>query len=150
MSAVLDTSPEIVSRRAFAATRDQVFGAFRDPAVLARWWGPRGSVNEFHEFDLRPGGRWRFTMRGADGTRYEMDKRFLEVQAPGRIVLRHEQRRHAFTMKIALEEDADGTLMTWRMAFDDAAEAEAVREAVLAANEQNFDRLAEVLREAMA
>lgn len=137
---------EIVSRRHFMAPRERVFDAFRDPARLARWWGPRGFVNEFREFDLRPGGRWRLTMCGPDGARHEMDKRFLAVEPPARVVLRHEQERHAFTMTIALTEDAGGTLMTWRMAFDDAAEAEAVREVVLAANEENFDRLAAVLR----
>lgn len=135
----------IVSRRRYAARPERVFEAFRDPARLARWWGPKGSVNEFREFDMRPGGRWRFTMQGADGTRYEMDKRFVEVEPPARIVMRHEQEGHAFTMTIALAEDAGGTLMTWRMDFDDPAEAAAVRDLVLAANEENFDRLDAIL-----
>lgn len=135
-----------MSRRRFSAPRERVFDAFRDPAQLARWWGPRGSVNEFREFDLRAGGRWRFTMRGADGARYEMDKRFLVVEPPARVVLRHEQAGHAFAMTIALAVDAGGTLVTWEMRFDEAAEAEAVRAAVLAANEENFDRLAAELR----
>lgn len=147
---VASTSAEIVSRRRFAAPRERVFDAFRDPARLARWWGPRGSVNEFREFDLRPGGRWRFTMWAPDGARHEMDKRFVAVEPPARVVLRHEQARHSFTMTIALADDAGGTVVTWRMVFDDDAEAEAVRGAVLAANEENFDRLADVLREADA
>lgn len=31
----------------------QVFEAFRDPAVLAVWWGPDGFTNTFYEFDFR-------------------------------------------------------------------------------------------------
>jgi len=45
---------EIVSARTFAAPRERVFEAFRDPARLARWWGPRGFRNTFEVFDLRP------------------------------------------------------------------------------------------------
>lgn len=137
----------IVSSRRFAASRERVFEAFRDAARLARWWGPSGSVNELHAFDFRPGGVWRFTMRGRDGAAYEMDHRFLEIDPPSRIVVRHEQAGHSFTLTMALDAEGDGARLTWRMEFDDPSEGDAVRAFVLAANEENFDRLAAVLGE---
>lgn len=61
---------QIVSTRVFDFPRDLVFGAWTDPAHLAHWWGPKGFTNSFHEFDLRPGGNWRFVMHGPDGVDY--------------------------------------------------------------------------------
>lgn len=136
---------DIVSTREFAAARDAVFRAFADPARLARWWGPAGSRNTFHEFDFRPGGAWRFVMHGPDGAEYDMRKRFVEIVPERRIVLDHlEPPSHRFRMTMTFDEDAGRgrTRLTWRMRFALAAEAERVRDLVLAANEENFDRLA--------
>ena len=57
---------EIVSIRNFTYSREQVFNAWTDPNRLKNWWGPKGFTNTFHEFDLRPGGKWSFIMHGPD------------------------------------------------------------------------------------
>ena len=57
----------IVTSRVINAPRHLVFRAWTDPVSPARWWGPKGFTNTFHEFDLRPGGVWRFVMHGPDG-----------------------------------------------------------------------------------
>lgn len=136
---------EIVSARVLPAPRELVFRAFSDPAVLARWWGPEGFVNTFHEFDFRPGGAWRFAMHGPDGGEYRMEKEFVEIVRPERIVLRHLDPVHGFLMTMSFADAAGGTLVTWRMRFDSGEEAERVRGAVVEANEENLDRLAAVL-----
>jgi uncharacterized protein YndB with AHSA1/START domain len=135
-------SGEIISARAFPATREQVFAAFSDPVRLAQWWGPKGFTNTFHQFEFRPGGTWRFTMRGPDGAAYEMEQEFTEIERQGRIVLRHHQAGHDFILAMTLVAQGDQTVLTWRMRFDDAAECERVRAFIIPANEQNFDRLA--------
>ena len=133
---------EIVTTRVLPATRDEVFAAFRDPVRLARWWGPKGFTNDFREFDFRPGGAWRFTMHGPDGTAHEMDHQFVEIMPAERIVVRHIQPGHDFSLTISLAAQGDGTELTWRMRFADPAEGARVRAFVVPANEQNFDRLA--------
>ena len=133
---------EIVSTRLFAVPRERVYAAFADGVTLARWWGPEGFTNTFQEFDLRPGGNWRFVMRGPDGTAYPMEKRFVEVVAPERIVVDHLQPvQHRFRMTMTFADEAGGTRVTWRMAFESADEARTVRPFIVQANEQNFDRL---------
>lgn len=132
----------IVTTRPLAAPRERIWAAFSDPTVLARWWGPVGFRNTFHEFDFRAGGVWRFTMHGPDGVAYAMDHRFPEIVAPGRIVVRHLQPGHDFTLTITLADHGDRTEIVWRMLFDDPAEAARVRPFVVLANEQNLDRLA--------
>ncbi len=93
---------EIVSSRVFDASREVVFRAFTDPDVLARWWGPRGFTNTFHEFDPRPGGAWRFVMHGPDGTDYQITKEFVEVLIPKRIVIKHVEQMHSFRLSLSL------------------------------------------------
>ena len=139
--------PEIVSSRTLDVPRERVFRAFAEPELLRRWWGPSGFTNTFERFDFRAGGSWHFTMYAPDGTAIPMVKRFLEVSAPERIVLLHEQGEHTFRMSMVFEEAGSGTTLTWRMVFQFPEEAERVRAFVEPANEQNFDRLEEVLRE---
>ena len=136
-----DADREVVSTRRYDVPRATVFRAFSDPAILARWWGPRGSTNTFHEFDLRTGGRWEFVMHGSDGRDYQMHKTFVDVAAPERIVLRHDQPTHSFFMTILLEEETGGTRVTWRMLFDAAEELSGIRDVLTRANEENLDRL---------
>lgn len=135
----------IVTTRILAAPREQVFAAFRDPVRLAQWWGPQGFSNTFQAFDFRPGGAWRFTMHGPDGAAYGMDHRFLEIVPPERLVVRHDQPGHDFTLTILCTAQGDRTEITWRMLFDDPAEAAKLRPFLLRANEENLDRLAACL-----
>ncbi len=132
----------IVSSRIFAAPPAEVFQAFSDPARLVQWWGPQGFTSTFHQFDFRPGGVWRFSMRGPDGTVYEMDKKFAEIVILERIVLHHFQPTHDFTLTMTYAPRGGATELTWHMLFVDPAEGEKVRPFILPANEQNFDRLA--------
>ncbi len=134
--------PVIVSERIFAAPRLIVYQAFSDPGILAQWWGPSGFTNTFQEFDFRAGGAWRFVMRGPDGTEYPMEKAFVEVVLPERISIQNLEPTHRFLMTMTFAEAAGQTRLTWLMRFESAQEAQRVREAVIAANEQNFDRLA--------
>lgn len=133
---------ELVGSRVFPHPPAALFAAFEDPTRLARWWGPVGATNEFAEFDLRPGGRWRFTMTMPDGARYPMEKTFVEVARPRRIVVAHHQAGHDFTMTMDYEEVHAGTRLTWRTRFAAPEQLAAVEKAFAAGNEQNFDRLA--------
>jgi uncharacterized protein YndB with AHSA1/START domain len=137
----MQETSDLVSARVFDAPRDAVFEAFRDPKRLAAWWGPRGFTNAFEEFDFRPGGAWRLTMRGPDGVAYAMVKEFLEVVPAERIVLQHHGPMHRFKMTVTLTEQGPKTQVTWRMAFE-SKEPDDVCAVILASNEQNFDRLA--------
>lgn len=135
----------IVNTRVLPASRAAVFALYRDPAALARWWGPRGCTNAFEVFEFRPGGAWRFTMRLPDGASFPMDHRFEGIVPDERIVIRHRQAGHDFTIAVDLADAPGGTRMTWRMRFDDAAEGRRLHDFIFAANEQNFDRLAALL-----
>ena len=133
-------SREIITTRLFDAPRELIFGAFSDPNRLARWWGPKGFTNTFQEFDMRPGGVWRFVMHGPNGANYPNESVFDEVVEPERIVFRHVV-SPKFEMTITLVEEGGRVRLTWRMAFGSAADFEKVKAIVVEANEQNLDRL---------
>ncbi len=142
------TDREIVTSRLLNAGPDQVFRAFSDPARLARWWGPKGFTSTFHEFDLRPGGTWRFILYGPNGASYPNESVFVEVVRSERVVLRHLS-RPCFEMTITLTAESGKTRIGWRMLFETAADRDRIAKFSVDANEQNLDRLeAELARPA--
>lgn len=137
---------EITSTRVFAAPREAVYAAFANPQAVVHWWGPHGFTSTIHEFDLRPGGFWRFVMRGPDGATYDTVKEFIEVAPPARIVFRHLEKMHRFTMTMIFETMTANTRLTWHMVFEPHPDNAKWRPFIVDANEQNFDRLAAFLQ----
>ena len=131
---------EIVTTRVFDAPRELVFKAWTDPVRLALWWGPKGFTNTFQEFDMRPGGIWRFVMHGPDGVDYKNESVFVEVVKPERIVFQHVS-GHQFQVTATFAEQAGKTELTFQMLFETARECDKVKVYAVEANEQNFDRL---------
>jgi uncharacterized protein YndB with AHSA1/START domain len=76
----------VVVTRVLAAPRRLVFETWSKPAHLARWWGPKGFTLPGCEMDFRPGGAYRFVMRGPDGNDYPFRGVYLEIAPPARIV----------------------------------------------------------------
>ena len=132
------------TQRQLSATPAAVFAAIADPARLATWWGPEGFTNQFETFEFKVGGRWVFTMVGPDGQSYPNESVFAAIVADNQVVIRHSCQPF-FTLTITLQANAEGTLVLWEQAFDDPAVAQAVRHIVEPANEQNLDRLANVV-----
>lgn len=77
---------EVAITRIFDAPRELVFKAWTDPKHLAQWWGPKGFTLPGCEMDFRPGGAYRFVMRGPDGNDYPFHGVYLEIAEPERIV----------------------------------------------------------------
>ena len=137
----------IVATRLLDAPRETVWKLWTDPAHIAEWWGPRGFTTTIHEMDVRPGGTWRHTMHGPDGTDYPNSVIFLDVREPESIAYLHGdpgEPDHFFTTVGFADEDGK-TGVTIRALFPSAADRErAIREYGAAEGlEQNMDKLAE-------
>lgn len=131
--------------RRFAATPAAIWAAYAEPMRLAQWWGPKGFSNTFNSFDFRPGGTWTYVMHGPDGGDFKGHRTFLEVVEPTRIVMRHTGSMHNFLMTVILEDAGVGTDMTWVLDFDPDPHTHQLKDIILNANEENFDRLADHL-----
>lgn len=140
---IINASPErtVVSTRIFNHARSLVFEAWTDPNRLKNWWGPNGFTNTFDEFDLRPGGMWRFTMHGPDGKNYPNESIFVKIEEPELIIFDHLSQPR-FQVVATFEELQDTkTRLTFRMIFKSAEQYQALRSFVQEKNEENFDRL---------
>jgi uncharacterized protein YndB with AHSA1/START domain len=136
---------DIVTTRYIPRPRAAVYAAWTDPAQLQRWWGPKDFTNTFQVFDLRIGGEWRFVMHAPNGTDFPNHSVFTELQPPELLGFDHLSPIHLFTARITFYEMGDATIVRFRMRFPDAAACAQMRDFIVPANEQNFDRLEAVL-----
>ncbi len=140
---------EIIVSRIFDAPRDLVWEAWTDPRHVVHWWGPNGFTTTIEKMDVRPGGVWKLTMHGPDGTNYPNQSVFTEVVKPERICFSHGGSRKGdpatqFEATWTFEALGGQTRLTIHMVFPSAAEREkVVRDyGALEGAEQTLARLA--------
>jgi uncharacterized protein YndB with AHSA1/START domain len=140
---------EIRVEREFDAPRDQVFAAYTDPELIPQWWGPRDTTTVVDQMDVRPGGSWRFVMRGSDGTESGFRGTYREVTPPERIVQTFEwepMAGHVSVETATFEDLGDRTRVVTTSIFHTTEE----RDGMLASGmegglNETYDRLDEVL-----
>ncbi len=136
----------IVTERVFDVPREMVFRAWTDPAHLKNWWGPNGFTNSFSEFDLKPGGWWKFIMHGPDQRNYKNESVFIDVQEPSLLAFTHISPPRFHVLATFDELGISSTRVVFRMIFDTTEEAEKLRSFVQEKNEENMDRLGSELK----
>jgi uncharacterized protein YndB with AHSA1/START domain len=144
---------QIVIIRVFDAPRELVWQAMTDPKHVVNWWGPRGFTTTVETMDVRPGGVWKHTMHGPDGTNYPNKSVFQEVVKPERIVYSHGGGREGgpgatFVATWTFEVVEDGkTRVTIRMVFPSAEARDfVVKEyGAIEGGKQTLERLGEFL-----
>ena len=143
---------ELVWERIFDAPRELVWKALTEPERIARWWGPRKYETVVVQLDVRPGGRWRFINRNADGE-HPFTGEFLEVVPPERFVWTFiydvepfNQGEHGDETHI-LEDLGDGrTRLTVRSRYPSTEALEGtIATGMIAGGIETWDRLAEEL-----
>lgn len=71
--------------RLIAAPPDVLFALWIEPAQLLQWWAPDGYVASVELLDVKPGGRWRTTMRRPDGGAVATSGVYRIVEPPHRL-----------------------------------------------------------------
>ncbi len=136
-----DPALEILSSRVFTFPIEKVFDAWTKPEHLRNWWGPAGFTNTFHEFDLRVGGRWKFTMHGPEKGNYENECEFAIIEKPSLIAWRRIS-KPLFNVVASFEEVGDNqTKVIFRQIFSSESECNKIKPFAVEKNEENFDRL---------
>ena len=77
----------VVAEIFIAAPPARVFEAITDPHQAPRWWGQEGlyRITDW-KGDVRRGGKWLSTGVGADGTSFQVEGEYLEVDPPRLLV----------------------------------------------------------------
>ncbi len=139
----MPTNPdnEIYSSRELNAPLEILYQAFADPEHLKNWWGPKGFTNTFHEFDLRPGGKWILTMHGPEKGNYENSSVFKTV-VPNKLIAWTRVSKPLFEMELEFEQLTHSkSKISFRMIFASVEECNNMKKFVVPNNEENFDRL---------
>lgn len=112
---------------------------------LKNWWGPDGFTNTFHEFNLRPNGKWILTMHGPEKGNYENESVFKTVE-PLQLISWTRISKPIFDMEVGFEKRSDSTTkISFRMIFETAEECDKIKAFAIPKNEENFDRLENLL-----
>jgi uncharacterized protein YndB with AHSA1/START domain len=85
MTVTLKSNLEVEFSRVFDAPRHLVFEAHSKCEHVRRWWGGPGSMVEC-DLDFRPGGKWRFVVRTANGKQVTFFGEYREIVVPERFV----------------------------------------------------------------
>jgi len=142
---------EIALTRVVDAPRALVWRIWTEPTHVHLWWGPTGFTTTTHEMQVRPGGRWRYTMHGPDGRGYPNLITYLEIEEPERIVYEHGGGEPGlepvrFQTIVTLEElSPTRTRVTMRSVFPSARQRDFVVEeyGAIQGGEQHLARMAE-------
>lgn len=128
MTTSTDPRREISITRVFRAPRALVLEMWSRPELITRWWGPYGFSTTTHDMEFQPGGTWRFTMHGPDGTDFPNFVRYVQT-GPDCIEYAHGGENelvdfHVWVTFSAVDEDK--TEMHFRMQFPTEEEKERV------------------------
>ena len=144
---------EMTISREFDAPRELVFKAVTDPQLIPQWWGPRYLSTEVDKMDVRPGGKWRFIQRDAEGNAYAFHGVYHEVLAPERIIDTFEfeglpEAGHVALETMQLESLPGGrTRLTTQSVFQSVADRDgALQSGMEEGINDTHDRLAELLK----
>jgi uncharacterized protein YndB with AHSA1/START domain len=144
-------SNEIRLVRLYDAPVAIVWDAWTDPEQVKYWWGPRGFSLTTHSHDLRPGGHWRYTMHGPDGTDYENRTLYHEVVRHTRLMYDHggnEDRPPLFRVTVLFSETDGRTRMDMTMTLETPEAATEIAGFIKkAGGNATWDRLAEYLEQ---
>lgn len=146
MSQEIPSSAVLSTSRLLLASPGQVFSAFEQPELLARWWGPQGFTNTFQQFDFQPDGRWVFVMHGPNGADYPNESVFQEIVPNEKLVIEHVVAPW-YKLTVRLKPESETTLLTWDQEFESSQFAAKMRTLSETANEQVLDRLQVLLAE---
>lgn len=136
---------EIVSTRIVNFSQELIFEAWTNPNHLKIWWGPKGFTNTFEEFDLRPGGRWKFVMHAPEQGNFQNECEFVKIEKTIEIAWIRIS-KPLFNIVATFEKISDDeTKVVFRMVFQTAEECAKLKPYVVDKNEENFDRLEDEL-----
>jgi len=149
MTMTMPSEKEIVLTRVFDAPRALVFQAYTDPALIPRWWGPRGVTTTVDQMDVRPGGIWRYIMRGEDGKEGAFNGVYHEITPPERVVCTFEfegNPGHILLATVTFDEHDGKTTVTDSSVFETVEDRDGMLNSGMVAGATDlYDRFEELL-----
>lgn len=124
-----------------------VFKAWTDPMYFEKWWGPKDFTTKTHAHDLRPGGRMLFDICSNDGQAFPNECVFVAIEPPHRVIWDHISGHFFQVVATFTPIDDAHSRVTFQMVFETAEECRRVGEFAREKNEENMDKMEQVLKE---
>lgn len=142
---------EITAVRLFDAPRQMVWAAMTDPTLIPLWWGPKAYATFVEQFDLHPGGTWRFIQRDAAGKEFAFHGVTQEVVPFERIVQTFNFEGmppgHALVQTMVFEDQDGKTRLTQTAKYLNLQDLDGMVQAGMESGlRESFGRLAELAR----
>ena len=101
--------------RLIPAPPERVFEYWTEPELVAKWFGPGDFDVPSSDLDLRPGGKWRTTIRSPEGQLRTVSGVYSTIEPPRRLVFTwawdddNGVRGHETQVTVTLEPTPGGT-----------------------------------------
>jgi uncharacterized protein YndB with AHSA1/START domain len=136
----------ILSRRVFHTSLEKLYHAYSNPNILVKWWGPHGFSNRFNEFNFEENGLWDYIMFDEMGKEYHNQMIFKKIE-PNKIIVAEHISAPKFQFEILFNRiTSQTTEVLFKMNFEDEEIYKALKNYVPEKNEENFDRLENILK----
>jgi uncharacterized protein YndB with AHSA1/START domain len=147
-------SLEVRTEREVNAPRDLVFRAFTEPELLVQWLGPRKYEMEIDRYELRDGGRWRYTHRDEAGNEFAFHGVFHGMPTPDAMIQTFEFEGYPGHVSLdtgVLEDRGDKTLIRTVSVFQSVEDRDGMVQSGMADGiREGYERLDEVLAKVVA
>jgi uncharacterized protein YndB with AHSA1/START domain len=142
-------SLEVRTEREVDAPRDLVFRAFTEPELLVQWLGPRKYEMEIDRYELRDGGRWRYTHRDEAGNEFAFHGVFHGMPTPDAMIQTFEFEGYPGHVSLdtgVLEDRGDKTLIRTVSVFQSVEDRDGMVQSGMADGiREGYERLDEVM-----
>jgi uncharacterized protein YndB with AHSA1/START domain len=133
--------------RLIPSSPEVLFTLWTEPAQLLKWWAPEGYEPGVHRLDVRPGGRWRTTLRRPDGSLLAMSGIYRIVEPSRRLALtwawedENGARGHETEVIVSFEATPGGTRL---VLLQQPFESKQARDSHNVGWSSSFDRLTKI------
>jgi uncharacterized protein YndB with AHSA1/START domain len=146
----LKSDREVIITRVFAAPARLVWEAMFKPEYVRRWYGLKILDCAVCEIDHRVGGRWRFVLRGPDGSEHAFSGEYREIVAPKRAVYTENYEPlgpgHEIVVTTTFKERDGQTRLTSYLLYKSQADRDGhLQSGMETGANESHDRLAELL-----
>jgi uncharacterized protein YndB with AHSA1/START domain len=129
---------KLVVTRTFNATKDKVWRAWTESALLDQWWAPKPWKAETKEMDFAEGGHWLYAMVGPEGEKHWARVDYKTIKA-----------QDSFTATDAFCDEEghisnDFPSMGWFNTFTDAGNSTDVKIEITFDSEESLNTIVEV------
>jgi uncharacterized protein YndB with AHSA1/START domain len=139
---------DILVTREFNAPRELVFKALTDPALISRWWGPKGVTTIVDRMEVKQGGVWRYVQHDENGE-YGFHGVYHSIESPERMVYTFEFEGlpgHVLLETVTLEEHGGKTIIKDSSIFQSVEDRDGMIQSGRESGAvESWDRLEEIL-----